>query len=119
MEPTAGLTDHVTPVLDELPVTVAVNCWVSELVRETDAGETVTVTFCPCPTATPCNSSVTASRPGTDMARPERVGRTGRREPIAVEVALVNVSCIVMYPKAWLLYRPSRIDIPLQKSLTR
>src|SRR5450756_429833 len=98
MEPTAGLTDQVTPELDGLPVTVAVNCWGCELVRETAAGETVTVTFCPCPTATPCNSRVTANRPGTDMARPEHVGRTGRREPIAVEVVLANMSCIVIYP---------------------
>lgn len=100
-EPTSGLTDHVTPELDELPMIVAVNCPVCELVRETDAGETVTVTFCrcPCPTATPCNSRVTANRPGTDMARPERVGRTGRREPIAVEVALVSMNFIVIYPK--------------------
>ena len=99
MEPTAGLTDHVAPELDELPVIVAVNCWVCELVRAADAGETVTVTFWPCPTATPCNSRVTANRPGTDMARPERVGRTGRREPIAVEVALVSMNFIVIYPK--------------------
>ena len=38
-----GLSDHVTAVL-ELPVTVAVNCWVCETVREDVAGVSETVT---------------------------------------------------------------------------
>jgi hypothetical protein len=43
MVPTAGLNDHVTPVL-ALPVTVAVNCWFCEAVSEVVEGVSVTVT---------------------------------------------------------------------------
>jgi hypothetical protein len=43
MVPTAGLSDHVTAVL-VVPVTVGVNCWVCETVREVVAGVSVTVT---------------------------------------------------------------------------
>ena len=41
--PTAGLTDQVTPVLDE-PVTVAVNCWAWEVVRDLVNGVRETAT---------------------------------------------------------------------------
>jgi hypothetical protein len=43
MVPTAGLNDHVTPVL-AAPVTVAVNCWVCETVSEVVEGVRVTAT---------------------------------------------------------------------------
>jgi hypothetical protein len=43
MLPTAGLNDHVTPVLAVL-VTVAVNCWVCEAVSEVVEGVSETVT---------------------------------------------------------------------------
>jgi hypothetical protein len=41
--PTAGLTDHVTPLL-VVPITVAVNCLVCPAERLTVAGNTLTVT---------------------------------------------------------------------------
>jgi hypothetical protein len=43
MVPTAALNDHVIPVL-VVPVTVGVNCWVCETVREVVAGVSVTAT---------------------------------------------------------------------------
>ena len=42
MEPTAGLIDHVTAVF-EVPVTIAVNCWLWPEARVTLGGLTVTV----------------------------------------------------------------------------
>src|ERR1035437_3079107 len=95
MVPTAGLMDHVIPEL-VAPVTAAMNRWLCELVRYIDGGKTATVGFCPA--ATPCSSRPIANRPGTDTARPERVGRTGRKERIAEELALVHISFIVIYP---------------------
>jgi hypothetical protein len=41
--PTAGLNDHVTPVL-AVPVTVVVNCWVCEAVSEVVERVSKTVT---------------------------------------------------------------------------
>jgi hypothetical protein len=43
MVPTAGLNDHVTPVLT-VPVTVVVNCWVCEAVSEGVEGVSEIVT---------------------------------------------------------------------------
>jgi hypothetical protein len=43
MVPTAGLTDHVTPVLT-VPVTVVVNCWVCEAISEVVEGVSEIVT---------------------------------------------------------------------------
>jgi hypothetical protein len=43
MVPTAGLNDHVTPVL-AVPVTVVVNCWVCEAVSEVIEGVSEIVT---------------------------------------------------------------------------
>jgi hypothetical protein len=43
MAPTAGFNDHVTAVL-ELPVIVAVNCWVCEIVSEAAGGVSEIVT---------------------------------------------------------------------------
>src|ERR1035437_9156036 len=43
MVPTAGLNDHVTPVLT-VPVTVVVNCWVCEAVSEVVEGVSEIVT---------------------------------------------------------------------------
>ena len=43
MVPTAGLNDHVTPVL-AAPVTVVVNCWVCEAVSEVVEGVSKIVT---------------------------------------------------------------------------
>jgi hypothetical protein len=48
MVPTAGLNDHVTPVL-AVPVTVALNCWVCEAVSETEVGATETLAARPRP----------------------------------------------------------------------
>lgn len=59
MPPNAGLTDQVTSEL-AAPVAVALNCWVCELVRDTVAGDTVTVGL--CPTATPWKRSATSNK---------------------------------------------------------
>ncbi len=96
--PRAGLTDQVTPEV-ELPVTAAVNCWDCEVVRETEAGETVTATFCPWPIATPWRSKEAANKRVTDMPRPARVGRRGLRGGITRKLALVNINFIVLYAK--------------------
>jgi hypothetical protein len=41
--PTAGLTDQVTVVFD-VPVTVAVNCWLCDELKDALAGLTLTLT---------------------------------------------------------------------------
>ena len=43
MVPTAGLNDHVTPVLT-VPVTVGANCWVCEAISEVVEGVSEIVT---------------------------------------------------------------------------
>jgi hypothetical protein len=55
MVPTAGLNDQVNPRLRP-PATAAVNCWVSETVRETVEGDSETlpgVINRNCPAAVP------------------------------------------------------------------
>ena len=108
--PTEGLMLQVTGVLD-VPVTVAVNCWVWEFVRATVPGLVVTET-----------EDVTLSTPSevvSEPALPSASASTGfeswsARFPLAVEASVIVTTAATPFPIAFMFWPVKRQVEPAQ-----